>query len=142
MAASMYACCRQVALGHIYYHGCSTRPALSLFTRWYARGVRRTPVAVRTPEDDMERLRAKGITIKDPRLNPNINFIPGDPTQAQFSGKVNKQGRASDKHNAHLQQQQQRKNNKAAAAESASRRYFTSSGLQYEKLAEGDKRFG
>ena len=88
----------------------------------------------------MERLRAKGVSIKDPKLNPFIPYIPGDPTQDQFSRKVNKQLRPSDKQNANLQQKQQ-KNKKATAAKSESRD-FISSGLQYEKLEDGDKRFG
>ncbi len=139
MAASMYvACCRQVVFG--YNRGTSVHAALSVVTRGYARGIKRTPIAVRTPEDDAERLRAKGIEIKDPKLNPFIPFIPDDPTQAQLAREVKKQRRPSDQQTANTQQRQL-KNNKAKAAKSASRD-LTSSGLQYEKLEEGDKRFG
>ncbi|XP_076473054.1 rRNA methyltransferase 3, mitochondrial-like [Babylonia areolata] len=143
MAASLKACRWAMLFGtnsdraHVF---------LTHIVRGYARGIKRTPVAVRTPTDDLQLLKAKGIAAKDPRLNAFLPFTPGDPTQTQLSKKLDL-GPPKSRHAAKLnmpkkQTEQPLQKKKPEVAPSVAVKEVTKSGLQYEKLQDGDKRFG
>ena len=138
MAASLYTCCRRIAL--ICNHDCANVRSLLHHTRWYARGIRRTPAAVRTPDNEIERLREKGTSFKDPRKDPFLPFIPGDPTQSQFVQKAKVQRQATSRESRNLSSQQDSRRNKNATK--GTNLVAAKSGLRFEKLEDGDKRFG
>lgn len=93
------------------------------------------------PENDFQQLKAKRGKIQNPRLNPYVPFVPGDPIQqAQLQaaeGRHNISRNAKDKSKAN-KLQDRLQNNRVSQQKTES----TESGLQYEKLEDGDKRFG
>lgn len=136
MAASMVACVSRL----------SCKPTvLTTAIRWYAKNFRRNPVGVISQEKDLELFKGKGGLVRDPRKNPDIPYVLGDPTQSQFllenDKKLSKKGQKN-KSISESQQQSKTVKNSLKKPELPKSESRTDSGLLYEKLEDGDKRFG
>ncbi|KAK7483729.1 hypothetical protein BaRGS_00025050 [Batillaria attramentaria] len=139
MAAPIRACCCKHSARTLLKFSCTLTFPQSV--RWYSRGFRRKPIAVSSPETDLQRIKAKGGLVQNPRLNPYVPYVPGDPTQ-QAQLKVAKSGDArklKDTSQASANKQDQLQRSRVSQQKTPT---FADSGLRYEKLEEGDKRFG
>ena len=102
------------------------------FYRFYRRSLRRKPKGIRSQEDDLNAMESQGLKLKNPKQNPFISYVPGDPTQEQVIAKQP----------TVYQQSFRRTLKKVSSNKHLPTEYFLDSGLRYEKLEDGDKRFG
>ena len=63
---------------------------LKIARRGYARGFRRMPLKVISPEEEREKVSKYNLQIRDPRKNANVSYLPEDPVQKNLKSKLNK----------------------------------------------------
>ncbi|KAK6189900.1 hypothetical protein SNE40_001870 [Patella caerulea] len=144
MAASMKTCISScfITLFKFKPHACYfNNLSHNVIWRSYARGVRRRVENMLTPEMEREKLAEKGISVKDPSQNPYLSYIPTDPVQTNIkNSNKDKFGKKKSKDSDQTTVEKIKRQNKIFESEVKNTK--SSSKYQYEKLDDGDKRFG
>ena len=102
--------------------------------RLYSKGIRRKVIKIRNSDDDLKLARSK-VQVKDPRQNPWVTFVPGDPIQGQFVSSTHRQG-------ADLADSRPNKSKPLLKKQTPLSQRLEPAGLFYETLEDGDKRLG